>query len=221
MRYFPINLDIRERSVVVIGGGEVAARKIEALREAGAQVSVYDRRPISAIRKLAASKKIRWINRPYRRGDLAEAFMVVAATDDPAVQKAILSEAVRRKILLNVVDRPEFCGFVFPAILKRGEFVVTVSTGGASPALARNVREDLEALFGPEYKTLTDLMGKLREKLPNLPNRDKLFAEIVRSPIRTYIRRGDRGGLDRLLKSFFGEKCGLKSLGVKFGTGEK
>ena len=221
MRYFPINLDVRGRTVVMIGGGETAVRKIESLLEAGAKVIVYDPRPLPLVRQMAARKKIRWIGRAWRPGDLGKSFLAVAATDDPGTHRAVRSEARKKGILLNVVDSPEFCDFVFPAYLKRGEFLVTVSTGGASPALARKVREELENIFGPEYKTLVDLMGKLRETQEKLPRRGELLTELIHSPVLAYIRRRDRGGLDRLLKLIFGEKISLKSLGVKLEGGGK
>lgn len=217
MRYYPINLDIRGRPVVVIGGGQVALRKIEGLLEAGARLRVVDPRPLPEVRRLAEKGKITLVRRAYRKGDLGRAFAAVASTDDRQVNLAIRGEAKRKRILLNIVDRPAFCDFVFPSRIQRGEFMVTISTGGASPALSRKVREELEEFFGPEYGVLVDLLGRLRKKIPPAvtSGADKLFTAFVRSPVLAHIRRGDWGAVDRLLQSIFG--VSLRKLGVKTG----
>lgn len=217
MRYYPINLDLDGQPVLVIGGGEVATRKVEGLLEAGAKIRVIAPRVLPLLKKLAEKKRIRLILRDYQKGDLDGIYLAVAATDDTERNKLVHAEAKKAKILLNVVDRPELCNFVFPARINRGEFMVTVSTGGASPALAKKVREDLEGFFGPEYGALVSILEKLRKKFPpaKTSGADKLFTALVRSPILQHLRQGDRGTVDRLLKSLFGEKVSISSLGCK------
>jgi precorrin-2 dehydrogenase/sirohydrochlorin ferrochelatase len=164
MRYYPVNLDLQGRSVVVVGAGSVGFRKLKGLLEAGAKLKVIDPDPPFPVKRLAARKKISWIKRAYRTGDLGKAFVAVAATDDREVNRKIQAEAEKKKILLNIVDKPEFCTFTLPARLNRGEFMVTVSTGGSAPGFAKKVRERLEKVFGPEYGKLVASMAKEREK---------------------------------------------------------
>lgn len=201
MRYFPVNLDLQGREVVVIGAGEVGLRKIETLLEAGAKVKVYDPKPLPELQKM----KVRLVRRAYRLGDLGQAFAAIAATDDRKVNRAIHAEAKRKKILLNIVDKPEFCGFVFPARVSRGEFLVTVSTGGGSPALSKKVREDLEKIFGPEYGELVKLLGKIRKRFDpaSLKGMQKAFTDFVRSPILSLLKKRDQKGIDRLVQQYF------------------
>lgn len=206
MLYYPIHLHIKNRKVVVVGGGGVALRKIQGLIEAGARVTVIDPRPLKAIKSLSSSRRLLWLRRVYRRGDLKDAFLTVAATDNPKINRTVYKEAKRKKILLNVVDQPEFCDFIFPARVQRGDFLVTISTGGASPALARKVREDFEKYFGPEYEALVSLLGGLRQKLRSkgLKNYSRQFAKLVRSPILDYLRKGDKKAMSQLLVKIFG-----------------
>ena len=148
MRYFPAFLDLSGKSVIIFGGGEVALRKARSLIAARAKVTVVAPESHPALKRF---KGVRLISRGYRPGDLARQFLAVAATDDPKVQQAIRREATRRRVLLNVADCPKLCDFIYPAVVRRGDFCIAISTGGASPILARRVRERLEKMFGPEY----------------------------------------------------------------------
>lgn len=166
MRTYPINLiDMARRSAVVIGGGAVALRKVQGLLEGEAGVTVISPELISGLAELHASGKIVVIRRSYREGDLAGAWLVVAATDDAEVNHAVSAEAMRLGCLVNVVDDPDFSNFIVPAVVRRGEIAVTICTGGASPALARRLRERLEELIGPEYGDLAELLAELRPEL--------------------------------------------------------
>jgi precorrin-2 dehydrogenase/sirohydrochlorin ferrochelatase len=200
--------------VVVIGGGKVGLRKTQGLLEAGARVRVVDPKPSPETVRLAAKRKIELIRRGYRRGDLGRAFAAVAATEDPELHRAIRREAMKKKILLNVVDRPAFCDFVFPARFSRGEFLIAVSTGGASPALAKKIREELEKRFGPEYGLLTKLMALLRPRLPSGKRTGRLFSRFVRSPVLARLKRSDWAGVDRLLQRNFGDGLTVRTLGL-------
>jgi precorrin-2 dehydrogenase/sirohydrochlorin ferrochelatase len=158
-----IGLDARQ--AVVIGGGSVAGRKIDGLLTAEFQVKVISPKLTSNLQTLVSSGAIKHIERPYRKGDLQDAYLVIAATNDPDVNQAVWAEAVRRGCLVNVVDDPQHSNFILPAILQHGEMSISISTGGGSPALARRMRERLEGLIGPEYGTLTDVMAELRPEL--------------------------------------------------------
>lgn len=158
----------------------MAARKVEGLLAAGAQVMVISPILNPELQALANSGIITLIQRSYQDGDLDGAFLAIAATDDATVNHAVWAEAIKTGCLVNVVDDPEHSTFILPAIVQRGEMSVAVSTGGGSPALARHLRERLEGLIGPEYGTLTELMAELRPELiagfP--PGKDRLQAAL-------------------------------------------
>lgn len=139
--YYPAYLNITGRRAVVIGGGEVAERKIVQLVASGADVTLVSPDATPGLERLASDGRVRWIRRPYAPGDLAGAWLAIAATDDADLHRSIHAEAEREKTLLNVVDVTELCGFIAPSIVQRGPVTVAISTGGASPALARKLRE--------------------------------------------------------------------------------
>jgi siroheme synthase-like protein len=156
---------MQARQTVVVGGGHVAARKVEGLVAAQAQVKVISPVLVSELQSLADSGVITFAKRSYQDGDLEGAHLAIAATDEIIVNHAVWAEAMQRGCLINVVDDPEHSTFILPSILQRGEMSVTVSTGGSSPALARRLREHLEDIIGPEYGTLAELMAELRPEL--------------------------------------------------------
>jgi len=143
----------------------VAARKVEGLLVADAQVKVISPVIVPELQTLVASNAITYVQRAYQSGDLENVFLTIAATDDPSVNHSVWAEATRRGCLVNVVDDPEHSTFILPAILQRGEMSVAVSTGGGSPALARRLRERLEDIFGTEYGVLTELLAELRPEI--------------------------------------------------------
>ena len=143
----------------------MAARKIEGLLSADARVKVISPTIIPEIQNLATSGVISYTQRAYKDGDLMDAYMAIAATDDSAVNHAVWAEAIRRGCLINVVDDPEHSTFILPAILQRGEMSIAISTGGSSPALARRMRERLEKIIEPENSTLTNILAELRPEL--------------------------------------------------------
>lgn len=160
--FYPVNLKIAGRHCLVVGGGSVAARKVESLLFCGARIVVVSPDAVEAIQRLAEGDRINWQRRPYRPGDLDGAFLAIAATDRPEVQRQIAEDAANLPVLLNCVDDPSVCDFQVPSQLRRGELLITISTGGASPGLSRQIRERLEREFGREYGTVVDLLGRLR-----------------------------------------------------------
>ncbi|MFA5055656.1 MAG: NAD(P)-dependent oxidoreductase [Dehalococcoidia bacterium] len=163
--YYPISLDIDGKRCVVLGGGEVALRKVNTLLEHDAIVQVISPELCAGLEDLFASDKIIAAKRPYADGDLAGAFVIIAATDDADVNRRAAAEAEKLGVLVNVVDVPELSNFIVPSHLRRGDLSIAVSTGGASPALARRIRERLEAEFGDEYAALLALAGRARSEL--------------------------------------------------------
>ncbi len=166
MKYYTICLiGLQSRQTVVIGGGNVAARKVEGLLEAGAQVKVISPQLTPGLQQMADSGRVRFVARPYQNGDLEDAYLVIAATDDSMVNHQVWLDAERRGCLVNVVDDPQHSNFILPAVVRRSDMSIAISTGGNSPALARRLRERIEALIGPEYGVLADLLGELRSEL--------------------------------------------------------
>jgi len=165
MPLYPVNLKIQNRYCLVIGGGEVAARKVIPLLACGAKVRVISPTACDSIRNLVESRKIEWCRRGFRSGDLQGAFLVFAATDNSEVQRQVIAEARAHDILLNSVDVPEACSFQVPAMVRQGDFLLAVSTGGGSPALSAWVRKRLAGEYGVEYGLLVDLFASIRSKV--------------------------------------------------------
>jgi len=160
--YFAAFLDLRGRRCLVVGGGEIGERKARALLECGAHVTVVSPVVTRGLAALAAVGRIVERRRTFRRSDLRGCALAVAATGELAVDDAVAALARRARVLVNVVDRPARCDFILPSVLRRGELQIAVSTGGRSPALAREIRRRLEPLFGPEYAGLVARTGEAR-----------------------------------------------------------
>ena len=203
MRYYPVNLDLSGRPVVIVGGGAVAARKALRLVEAGARLTVIAPFIEERLAALAAARSLVHLERPFLRGDLAGALLAFAATDDAQVNLAVACEAKERGILVDVVDAPREGDFTTPALLSRGDLLITVSTGGASPGLARRIIGELEPLFGEEYSEAITLLAELREKILTEKGgsayNERVFAEIAALDLPALIKNGRRDQLDQIL----------------------
>lgn len=149
---YPIFLDLRDRRCLIIGGGEVANRKARKLLQSQAEVVVVSPEVKPEIESMAVEVR----RRPYREGDLEGAYLAFAATDSREVNSAVAREAQERGVFVNVVDKPSEGNFALPSTLRRGGLQVAVSTGGASPTLARSIRGELEKQFGPEWAGLVE-----------------------------------------------------------------
>jgi len=146
MSLFPIFLKLAGKRCVVVGAGNIAESKIESLLAAEARVTVVAPEASARVQEWAASGELTWEAREYRQGDLVGAFLVVAGTATPAVNRAVFAEAAARDILCNAVDDPPFCDFYFPSVVRRGELQIAISTAGESPALAQRLRKELKEL---------------------------------------------------------------------------
>jgi precorrin-2 dehydrogenase/sirohydrochlorin ferrochelatase len=219
MKYYPVFLDVQGRRCLVVGGGGVAQRKVRGLVEAGAQVTVISPELTSSLRRLVNKKRITHLPRRYRKGDLRGYFLVYGATDHSSTQNLIAAGVKSSAVLLNIVDRPGLCNFIAPAIVKRGDLILAISTGGASPALAKKLRGELEQSFGPEYARALRFLQSLRKKLmaSSLPSseRHRIFTQLVRSPLLKYFRDGDRTKIEALLGRIVGRKQRLSDLGFR------
>lgn len=165
MAYFPAFLELAGRRCLVVGGGVVAERRVESLVAAGAAVTVVSPALTPRLAGLAAEGRLAHLARDYRDGDLTGAALAFAATDAGDVNAAVAAEGRRRGVWVNAADDPAHCDFILPALVRRGELTVAVSTGGTSPALARAVREELERYLTTEYVTLAEIAAEARREL--------------------------------------------------------
>ena len=182
-RYYMACLDLGGRSCLVVGGGTVALEKVRGLLECGAHVTVVAPRIEPELREL----DVEILPRAYRRTDLEGRFLVIAATATPSVNRRVFADAEARSLLCNVVDVPSLCTFILPAVVRRDPIVVAVSTGGASPALAQRIRDDVADLVTDEHaelaRKLRDLRPWVRSHYPTYEARRQFFADLVASEL--------------------------------------
>ena len=194
--YYPIYLDIEERPVLIIGGGNVCARKAETMRKYGAKVTIVSPEFTEEIEQWAAGGLVTLRRKAYEEADLDGAAIVIASTDDQCVNGRIARDCRRRRIPVNVVDVTHLCEFIVPAIVEQGSIQIAVSTGGKSPALARTLKEDLVEFVGPEYAEVNDVLGTLRKSaksvLPTDVDRKRFFDGIIAAGILGMLREGRR-----------------------------
>lgn len=163
--YYPVFLNIRGRRCVVVGGGQVALRKVRTLLEHGANIEVISPELCSGLNKLAENGEISVLRKHYQTGDLQGALLAIAATDNNDVNLEVVKEARNRGVLVNVVDSANNSDFVLPSYLNRGDVTIAVSTSGRSPSLARKIRARLEKEFGNEYASLAVLINEVRTEI--------------------------------------------------------
>jgi precorrin-2 dehydrogenase / sirohydrochlorin ferrochelatase len=218
MRYLPINLDIRGRKAVIIGGGSIAARKCSMLLAAGALVTVVAPTLTQSLKNLSENGEIDHLPREYADGDLAGSFLVFAATDNITINREVAEEAKIRGIMANIADSTELGVFTSPAVISRDELLITVSTGGLVPALAGNIREELEAHYGPEYAELNNILGKVREKLltekANNQYNKQILQSLVKRNLTALLKMGAYAEIDRILVDICGPGYTLSELGM-------
>jgi precorrin-2 dehydrogenase/sirohydrochlorin ferrochelatase len=194
--YYPIYLDIEDRSVVIIGGGNVCARKAETMMKYGARVTVVSPEFTEEIEQWAREGCLALKRKEYDATDLDGAHIVIASTDLQSVNEQIAADCRARRIPVNVVDVTPLCEFIVPAIIESGSIQIAVSTGGKSPALARTLKEDLQRTIGPEYAEVNDVLGTLREGakkvLPTDVDRKRFFDGIIAEGILPMLREGKR-----------------------------
>jgi len=209
MKYYPVNLDIRNRKCLVVGGGGVGTRKVMTLLECGATVVVISPAVTAKIDELSKNDLIKLEKRGFKLTDLDQMFLVIGATDNPELNRQIHTEAERLGMLCNIADRPEECNFILPAIVNRGDLIIAISTSGKSPAFAKKMRKDLEMEFGTEYAEFLKLMGGIRNKLlsqDHEPEAHKpLFEKVIQRDLVKMIKDRDIAAVNSLLFEILGE----------------
>ena len=194
MNYLPLFFDIQGRPCLVVGGGEIAARKAEALHRAGARITVVAPRLGPQLSARHAAGQIEHLAEPFAARHLENCVLAVAATDDELVNKQVSETAHQRNIPVNVVDHPELCSFIFPSIIDRSPVTVAVSTAGAAPVLARLLRARLETLIPASYGRLAELAERFRHtvkaKLPQGAARRRFWEETLQGPVAELVHAG-------------------------------
>lgn len=202
--FYPVFLDIEGRRVLVVGGGPVGTEKIEKLVEHGARVRVVAPTITPEIREMiAAGDILEYHARPYHPDDLDGCFLVIAATNLDAINRMVWQDAEARGMVCNIVDVPPLCNFIVPSIVRRGELAIAVSTGGASPVVAKNIRRDLEERYGEEWENLVALMRDLRDDLKmrylDMPSRRDAMERLMATDILQRLAEKDDEGVRRLV----------------------
>ncbi|MFA5181433.1 MAG: bifunctional precorrin-2 dehydrogenase/sirohydrochlorin ferrochelatase [Syntrophales bacterium] len=223
VKYYPVYLDIKEKRCVVVGGGDVAERKIIRLLECGAVVKVVSRKLTKTLMDMAEKDQFIHLDDNYNQQYLAGAFLVIGATDREEVNDRIAADCRALGVMVNIVDDPGRCDFILPSLVNRGSLSIAVSTDGKSPALARKLREDLAAQFGPEYEDYLDLLGWLRETIiaagrPAVDNRD-IFNALVNSPLQGQINGGRWQEAEQTIRDLTAQEIDLTAFKNKSDKG--
>ena len=207
--FYPVYLNLKGRRVVVVGGGEVAERKVESLLESEACITVVSPEVTRSLNVLADQNQIEWHHRKYMNGDCAGAALVFSATDDPEVNRAVYAEATALGIFVNTADQPALCSFIMPAVVRRGDIGIAISTSGSSPALAARLRRKISRVIGPEYAQFSQLMVRarkeIRSRVASERGRKELHYRIIDSDIIKLLRRNDREAAERRLNEMIQE----------------
>lgn len=194
MPFYPVVLHLAGQSCAVVGGGAVAERKVLPLLNAEAKVTVISPQLTPRLAELAEARLIVHIDRLYNFGDLKGFFLIICATDSKVVNQQAAAEAREYDALLNVADAPDLGNFSVPAQVAHGDLLMTVSTGGKTPAMARRLREELAQNYGPEYGMYIDLIGRLRQQmkveLATAKDRELFWRETINQDILDLLRQG-------------------------------
>ncbi len=211
--YHPIFVDLSDKLVVVVGGGMVAARKVEPLLKAGARIKVIAPEVVDEIGQCA---QVEIVSREYKKGDLKGASLVIAATHSEETNRAVSRDALSKRIFCNVVDSPELCTFIVPSVVERGPIKIAISTGGFSPALSRRLRMIIGKNLGEEYVILAAILGKIRPLVRSSTgvseDHRRLFEVLIDSELLDAIRANDRGLAEDILFQALGEHIDLKEI---------
>lgn len=204
MKYYPVFLNLRDKKAVVVGGGKVAERKVLNLIKAGASVKVISPEITKALEKLKRKGLLKHIKRHYKKGDLKDAFIVIASTSSAQTNTKIAQDA---RHLINVVDTPSKGNFITPAIVKRHPLTIAISTEGTSPAVAKTIRKELEKLYGTEFthylRFLKTMRKKAMKKIKDDKKREEFLKGLASEKIFNMIRKEGFTPLSKIIKTQF------------------
>jgi len=195
MKAYPVFFDLTQRPCVVIGGGPVAERKVTGLLEAGAAVTVISPNLTARLRQQVSEGVVSYTARPYQSGDLTGFFLAFTTTGNPPVDAIIFADGRAAGVLVNSADDPARCDFFLPAVIRRGELAIAVSTGGTSPALARVMREELHSMVGEDYTLLVEIAAAMRREVRSggrVLTGEQWTTALKEPNFRQYVRDGQR-----------------------------
>lgn len=200
--YYPAFINLSGKKCVVVGGGKVAERKVLSLLRSGANVAVISPAITNILKKYKEKGKIKHIERDYKNGDIKDAFLVIAATSDEATNIRVSRDA---PFLVNVVDRPDLANFIVPSVVSRGPMTIAISTSGASPAMAKEVRKELEILYGKDFGRFLAFLRQLRKKvlqdITDNKKREMLLKRVASKEIFDTLReKGLKSAKERVLE---------------------
>lgn len=216
MAYYPVLIQLDGMRVLVVGGGKVSERKVDGLLEAGAEVCLVASKITPCLSALAESGKIRLMGTAFEESHLDDISLVIAATNDPVLNSKVSNMARAKGILVNAVDQPRDCTFIVPSVVRRGDLLIAVSTSGKSPALAKRLREVLQAQFGEEYSVFLSFMGALRERVLGMKysqeRNSSIFQAIVDSELLNALGVRDMTRASRVLEAIVPDSVEYKDL---------
>jgi len=191
-KYYPVMLNIENKECVIIGGGDIAYRKILELIEYGASIKLVSPSINEDIKSLVDNKSINYIDDKYDKAYVENAYIVVASTNDSRVNNQIFVDCTDKKILVNVVDDPKNCSFIVPSKIRRGDLTISISTNGKSPTLSRSIREELEKKYDEHYETFLNILGDARQevmvKVKDYSKKKEIFNAIMKEDYLTKLK---------------------------------
>jgi len=205
MKYYPINLDLKGKKCLVVGGGRVAERRVISLLECEADVIVISPRVTPKLERLSVNK-ITYKSRSYKPSDLRGAYLIIASTDNQKLNRRIGERARKLGALVNIVSEPKLSDFTVPSVLRRGNLLLAISTSGTSPALSKRLRSNLETILGKEYEIFTNIMGAIRTKCRSLPvkKRRRIYSQVAMSEIPELLREKRYKKAEKVLMNIAG-----------------
>lgn len=217
MKYYPVNIDVSKKKCLVVGGGCTGTRKVKKLLDCGADITVVSVDVTKELHDLWCQGFIILKKRQFKYSDIKEAFLVIAATNNNLLNYKIGIKAKKLKLLCNIVDSPGDSNFIIPAVVNRGDLIITISTSGKSPALAKKLRKQFENELGDEYTLALQLLGNIREKLlkkGHAPEAHKnLFNKVLEKGLIEMIKKKKIKEINSLIGDFFGNEYKLNRLG--------
>jgi siroheme synthase-like protein len=207
MKAYPVFFDLTQRPCVVIGGGVVAERKVAGLVEAGAAVTIISPDLTPSLQQQADDGVVRYVARRYQSGDLIGFFLAFTTTGDALVDTTIFTDGRAAGVLVNSADDPARCDFFLPAVIRRGDLAIAVSTGGTSPALARVMREELQSMVGEDYTLLVEIAAVMRREVRSgsrVVTGEQWTSALKEPTFRQYVREGQRAAAVARLRTVLG-----------------
>jgi len=211
LKYYPVFWDIKDKKCVIVGGGEVAARKAERLLDCGAEVFVISPKLSPELAALKEKNTISHIAAKYKRDLIDGAALIIGATDDEKINAQISLDARSKGIPVNIVDDPKRCDFILPSLMQRGDLAIAIGTGGKSPALARHLREELESRYGREYEIFLNILGTLRvEMVKNEGMGKDWFESMLAAGILDFIKKKNAEKVKETVQKITGEEVEIE-----------